>query len=177
MGLFMLAIDEQDALLTDWPGILDRPWPSDDLLDEGCCPEATLVLQRYFSGTSHDPATCVEAGTPSGPPFYSRCWKACRGIPIGMTTSYADLAHRAGSPNAVRAAASSMRHNPLPIFVPCHRILESTGRLGGFAGCTDPSSRALQLKQELLEFESAITSMNSRDIEEQVLATGGVPCA
>jgi len=177
MGLFMLAIDEQDALLTDWPDLLDHPWPSDKLLDEGCCPRSSLALQHYFSGESIDPATCSEARIPAGPPFYSRCWKACRGIGLGITTSYADLARRAGNPDAIRAAASSMRHNPLPIFVPCHRILESTGGLGGFAGSTDPSSRALQLKRELLEFESTIPSMTRLDMDEPALAEEGMSCA
>ena len=176
MGLFMLAIDEQGVLLTDWPDILDHPWPSDTLLDEDCCPRSSLALQRYFSGESLDPALCIEARIPAGPPFYFRCWKACRGIGLGTTTSYADLARRAGSPNAIRAAASSMRHNPLPIFVPCHRILESTGGLGGFAGSTDSSSRALQLKRDLLEFESTIPSLTDLDIDEPALAEEGTPC-
>ncbi len=176
MGLFMLAIDEQDALHTDWPDILDHHWPSDRLLDESCCPGASLTLQRYFSGESLDPAMFLDARTPEGPPFYSRCWMACRGISLGTTTSYAELARRAGSPNAIRAAASSMRHNPLPIFVPCHRILESTGELGGFAGSTDPSSHALQLKRELLEFESTIASRNRLDMHEPALAEEGMSC-
>ena len=177
MGLFLLAIDEQDALHTDWPDILRRPWPEDSLLDESCCPEAATALEAYFEGESIDPALNRNVKTPSGPPFYARCWQACRTIRMGGRTTYADLAWLAGSPNAVRAAASSMRQNPLPIFVPCHRIIESGGGLGGFAGTTEPSSRALELKKDLLEFESTFDT--SMDLEREVpaLAAGGISCA
>jgi methylated-DNA-[protein]-cysteine S-methyltransferase len=70
-------------------------------------------------------------------------------IPYGRTRSYKEMAERAGSPRAVRAAGSALGSNPIPIVVPCHRVLRSGGALGGYGG-------GLELKQALLKLEGAL---------------------
>jgi methylated-DNA-[protein]-cysteine S-methyltransferase len=70
-------------------------------------------------------------------------------IPYGKTRSYKEMAERAGSPRAVRAAGSALGSNPIPIVVPCHRVLRTGGALGGYGG-------GLELKQALLELEGAL---------------------
>jgi methylated-DNA-[protein]-cysteine S-methyltransferase len=69
-------------------------------------------------------------------------------VPYGKTLSYKTLAERAGSPNAHRAAGSACANNPLPIVIPCHRVLNSDGSLGGFGG-------GLMVKRRLLDLERA----------------------
>ncbi len=66
--------------------------------------------------------------------FFAACRRVCQDIPAGATISYAELARRAGSPNAARAAGQAMRRNPTPIIVPCHRVVASDGQLGGYGG-------------------------------------------
>lgn len=89
---------------------------------------------------------------PGGTPFQQACWAACRRIPRGETRTYAWLAAAAGRPAAVRAAGQAMRRNPLPIVVPCHRVVAAGGRPGGFSGSCGADS--LALKRHLQEVEA-----------------------
>lgn len=99
--------------------------------------------------------------TPDGSPFHRKCWEACRTIPRGETRTYAWLAAAAGSPKAIRAAGQAMRRNPLPIVVPCHRVVATTG-IGGFAGDAAPDCERVSLKVQLLALERATTKQTGR---------------
>jgi len=81
------------------------------------------------------------------PAFFRRAWAACQAIPAGQTRTYTWLAAEAGSPRAARAAGQAMARNPVPLVVPCHRVIASDGSLGGFGG-PGPT-----LKARLLELE------------------------
>lgn len=72
-----------------------------------------------------------------GTPFQIAIWKACMQIPFGQTRSYRELAAMAGYPRAVRAAGSALSKNPLPLIVPCHRVIRSDGSPGAFTGGRD----------------------------------------
>ncbi|MDA0803819.1 MAG: methylated-DNA--[protein]-cysteine S-methyltransferase [Planctomycetota bacterium] len=109
------------------------------------------AIQALFAGNAR-PAKSVP--TPSGSPFHRKCWDACRSIPRGQTRTYAWLAEQAGSPKAIRAAGQAMRRNPLPIIIPCHRVVAASG-VGGFAGAAEPECARVRLKQQLLELERA----------------------
>ncbi|MBT8486335.1 MAG: methylated-DNA--[protein]-cysteine S-methyltransferase [Phycisphaerae bacterium] len=105
----------------------------------------------YFGGA---PMDFNDVPTPGGPPFFRRCWEACRRIPPGETRTYAELAAMAGGGNAAaRAAGQAMRNNRLPVIIPCHRVRGAGGRLGGFAGEDDPGSVAVDRKRWLLDHE------------------------
>jgi methylated-DNA-[protein]-cysteine S-methyltransferase len=82
-------------------------------------------------------------------PFQRAVWLATREIPYGQTRSYGWLAVRAGRPRAARAVGQAMAANPWPIIVPCHRVVASNGRLGGYGG-------GLDVKERLLRMEGAI---------------------
>ena len=88
-------------------------------------------LARYFLA---EPMTFDDEpiDVHDSPPFHREAWKACRSIPRGETRSYKWLAANAGRPAAARAAGQAMARNPLPIIVPCHRVIASDGHLGGF---------------------------------------------
>lgn len=70
----------------------------------------------------------------SGTPFQKKVWKVLQTIPSGETRSYAWVAKKMGKPKAVRAVANACGANPLPVIVPCHRVIRSDGTLGGFTG-------------------------------------------
>ena len=101
------------------------------------------IMQRYNDG---DIAALDEAPVlQHGPDFRMRAWQAMRTIPAGEVLTYGDLASRAGTPGAARAAGTACALNTVMLFVPCHRIVASTG-LGGYA-------YGLELKEALLQHE------------------------
>lgn len=69
-----------------------------------------------------------------GTPFQQRVWKVLATIPPGYVISYGELARRAGQPTAARAVAQACGANPVPVLIPCHRVIRSSGELGGFGG-------------------------------------------
>ena len=79
-------------------------------------------------------------------PFRREVLLACAAIPRGQVATYAELARRVGSPNAARAVGNTMRTNPIPIVIPCHRIVGSDGTLTGFGGGLDVKARLLQME-------------------------------
>lgn len=83
---------------------------------------------------------------PNGTAFQQRIWWTLLSIPYGQTRSYSWLAASVGSPGAARAAGQAVGKNPLPIVIPCHRIIAADGTLGGFSG-------GLEVKRRLLELE------------------------
>ncbi|MCH2148246.1 MAG: MGMT family protein [Phycisphaerales bacterium] len=158
MGAVLLGHDAHGAIHACWEQLADVSRFQRNRYTSHCCPQTASHLQHYFAGTGADPAACVEHPIPSTSPFYTACWNACRMIPIGQTITYAQLARNAGNPNAIRAAAGSMRANPAALLVPCHRVVAANGAVGGFAGTADPASAAVKLKIRLIEFESDCAS-------------------
>jgi methylated-DNA-[protein]-cysteine S-methyltransferase len=84
-----------------------------------------------------------------GTEFQKRVWNAIYQVPFGATCSYQDIAKAVGSPKAVRAVGTATGKNPVPIVVPCHRVITSSGTLGGFGG-------GLPLKVALLQLEGVV---------------------
>lgn len=83
---------------------------------------------------------------PRGTPFQQRVWTVLRDIPWGQTRTYRDVALAAGCPKGFRAVGMANRRNPIPIFIPCHRVVGASGSLTGYSG-------GLELKRTLLELE------------------------
>lgn len=112
-----------------------------DILDE-----ASGQLNEYFSGRrkSFDLPLSYETT-----PFRKAVLDAMRGIPYGEVRTYSRLAEAAGSPRAVRAVGSACASNPLPILIPCHRVVPSSGGIGGYAYGTSMKRRLLELERGL----------------------------
>jgi methylated-DNA-[protein]-cysteine S-methyltransferase len=106
----------------------------------------------YFLGRPVD-FSGVEVDMSGMTEFQKSVLSACRKIGYGMTASYSDLAEWVGRPVAVRAAASAIATNPIPLIIPCHRILCKNGKLGGFSaiGGIATKSRLLRLEQSAFE--------------------------
>jgi methylated-DNA-[protein]-cysteine S-methyltransferase len=88
---------------------------------------------------------------PSGTVFQRRVWDTLRGIPYGATTSYGELARRLGDPRATRAVGAANGKNPIPIIVPCHRVVGARGELTGFGGGLDRKRWLLEHEEALME--------------------------
>lgn len=107
--------------------------------------EAKAQLAAYFAGKLHQFRLPL---LPNGTDFQQGVWSALRDIPYGDTLSYRELAERVGSPRAFRAVGNANGKNPLPVLIPCHRVIASNGNLGGYSG-------GLFLKKGLLTLEQA----------------------
>jgi methylated-DNA-[protein]-cysteine S-methyltransferase len=106
---------------------------------------AVRELEEYFAGERR---TFSVPLAPRGTPFQLSVWQALRAIPYGETLSYGDLACRLGCPAGARAVGLANGANPLPIIVPCHRVIGADGSLTGFGG-------GLPIKRALLALEGA----------------------
>ncbi len=107
---------------------------------------AVSQLSEYFAGRRRNFELLLD---PVGTEFQQRTWSALRQIPYGATSSYGDVARAIGKPNAVRAVGAANGRNPLPIVVPCHRVIGSDGSLTGFGG-------GIEIKRTLLQLEGAL---------------------
>lgn len=111
----------------------------------GCAPleRAAAELTEYFAGGRR---VFTVPLAPAGTPFQRLVWDALREIPYGATAAYGEIAVRIGRPKAARAVGSANHRNPLPILIPCHRVLGADGALTGYAG-------GLEVKRALLAIE------------------------
>jgi methylated-DNA-[protein]-cysteine S-methyltransferase len=109
---------------------------------------AVKALTRYFEGRQTDFSGLTLAA--EGTAFQKSVWAALKRIPFGETRSYADIAREIGNPKGMRAVGLANGKNPLPIIVPCHRVIGANGSLTGFGG-------GLPTKKWLLEFEGIAT--------------------
>jgi methylated-DNA-[protein]-cysteine S-methyltransferase len=119
----------------------DEPFESSG--DPGGC---SAAFARYFNGD----LTAIDAlpVDPGGTQFQSIVWRALRSIPAGTTISYGELAGRIGARHAVRAVGAANGANPIPIVIPCHRVIGANGKLVGYGG-------GLERKAWLLRHESS----------------------
>lgn len=109
---------------------------------------ATIQLDEYFQGKRTVFSLPFKL---IGTTFQLAVWKELQNIPYGQTTSYKEIAQKINKPKAYRAVGMANNKNPLPIIIPCHRVIGSNGKLIGYAG-------GLKLKNYLLELEKSHTN-------------------
>ena len=114
--------------------------------------EAINQLREYFAGqrTSFDLVL-----NPKGTDFQKRVWAELCRIPYGTTVSYRLVADKIGKPEACRAVGTANAKNPIPLIVPCHRVVRADGKLSGFAHGVD-------MKRKLIDFESSISGIDTK---------------
>ena len=106
--------------------------------------EACRQLREYFAGQRRSFQLPL---APQGTPFQQQVWQALAEIPYGETRTYGEIAEAIGRKGASRAVGAANHRNPLPIFIPCHRVIGANGSLTGYAG-------GLETKRFLLALES-----------------------
>ncbi|GAC1037109.1 methylated-DNA--[protein]-cysteine S-methyltransferase [Pseudomonas sp. No.117] len=148
IGPLTLAADDDGLRLVEFPenrylAKRDASWVAAEhpILQRAC-----QQLGEYFSGRR---LTFELPLAPRGTPFQLEVWQALARIPHGQTWSYGQLASHLGRPQAMRAVGAANGRNPLPIVLPCHRVIGASGALTGFGG-------GLPTKQFLLELEGAL---------------------
>jgi len=150
VGPLLLAGDERALRRVSFENskrckALEPDWKRDN------APFAEVVrqLRAYFHGELKDFDLPL---APEGTEFQLRVWRGLREIPYGETISYGQLARRIGNPRAIRAVGLANGCNPIPIIIPCHRVIGSDGSLTGFGG-------GLPIKRKLLALESGQMSL------------------
>lgn len=150
IGVLKLAASEEGLIAVVFPNETKRDFaeargsvPARMHLDR-----AVAALKEYFAGKRTDFKDLTLA--PSGTAFQLNVWKALRKIPFGATKSYADIARAIDNPKGVRAVGLANGRNPIPVIVPCHRVIGSNGTLTGFGG-------GLPTKKWLLAHEGVAT--------------------
>ena len=135
IGPLLLAGDGVRLAKVGFPNGKGRVAPHEDWRrDDSQFVEARAQLAAYFAGELRDFDLDL---TPVGTPFQLAVWQALADIPFGVTISYGELASRLGRPSASRAVGAANGANPIPIIVPCHRVIGASGALTGFGGGID----------------------------------------
>ena len=141
LGVLGLLWDEHGAVRQlVWP---DHALPSSRAVEAAAGHPAIAALQHWLADHRRLPGFPLDL---TGTPFQQRVWRALADLPAGTTVSYAGLASRIGQPTAVRAVASAVARNPVPLLLPCHRVVGSKGEMTGFSG-------GLERKRWLLRHE------------------------
>ena len=144
LGPLLLVADDAGLRQINFPRH-GRPAP----VKEGWREDASLLkktiaqLHAYFAGELEDFDLAL---APDGTTFQQKVWDQLLNIPYGQTISYGELAKRIGNPNASRAVGLANGSNPIPIIIPCHRVIGSNGKLTGYGG-------GLPIKEKLLALE------------------------
>jgi len=112
-----------------------------------CLKDAVRQLEEYFYGKLDKFSIPLDL---SGTPFQLKVWGELQKIPYGSTITYLEIANRLGNTHTFRAVGGANANNPLPVIIPCHRVIGSNGKLVGYAG-------GLKRKKWLLEHEHAFS--------------------
>lgn len=144
LGDLLIAGDDDGLKVISFPSGSRRRDPEPDwIFSENPFAEARRQLEAYFDGRLRDFDLPL---APAGTPFQLAVLDELRKIPYGTTTSYGEIARRIGRPTALRAVGAANGRNPLPLVIPCHRVVGAGGDLTGFGG-------GLAAKEALLRHE------------------------
>ena len=139
-----IAISELNGKISNLFFANSRIPESDVMFEESeVLKEAYCQLEAYLKGKLREFSLPL---APNGTEFQKNVWKALCDIPYGMTVSYKEIARVVNNPKAYRAVGNANNRNPIPIFIPCHRVIASNGKLAGYGG-------GLSIKEKLLKLE------------------------
>lgn len=143
IGSILIAGDGKAIVETYFAGAKPKP---DWIRDDDSLRDATDQLRAYFAGERQSFDLPL---APRGTEFQLSVWDALQRIPYGQTTTYSTIAERIGRPAAIRAVGAANGANPIPIIIPCHRVIGTNGSLTGFGG-------GLDVKRKLLALEARV---------------------
>jgi len=141
LGTLLLVAEDGVIVRLALPGATPKTsWKRDD----ASFAEARKQLADYFAGKRRDFDLPL---APRGTKFEMKVWSALRKIPYGETVSYGDIARAIGNPHGARAVGQANGRNPIAIVVPCHRVIASGGKIGGYGGGVPAKRKLLALEQ------------------------------
>ena len=155
IGRLRLVANDQGLAAVNWEHEESLPQRFALLAEAAAHPvlvQARQQLEEYFAGARRTFTVPLDF---AGTDFQNRVWNALRTIPFGRTCSYRQIAAQIGRPRAVRAVGAANGRNPIPIIVPCHRVIGADGTLTGFTG-------GLGIKARLLALEGVVSPSQAR---------------
>ena len=151
IGDLLLAGEDGALCLVGFPeGSMRREPDADWIYSEKPFASAVEQLCDYFAGKRHSFDLDLR---PGGTEFQLRVLEELQKIPYGSTVSYGEIAKRIGKPKAVRAVGAANGRNPIPIIIPCHRVIGSDGNMTGFGGGIPTKKALLRLELESRQFQ------------------------
>jgi len=163
-GYFGLAGTDNTIYYTHLPTELTRKIKADLLkkypsiiYQKDYLSKTQKLITAYFKGCYVNFDTSVRIQLPDISSFAILILTACRKVTFGQTRTYSQLAKKAGFPKAVRAAGAALAKNPIPLIIPCHRIIRSNGQIGGFS-----ATGGSRMKKRLLQSEGKIFQSNAQ---------------
>jgi methylated-DNA-[protein]-cysteine S-methyltransferase len=146
IGPLLIAGSHEALHRIEFPRSGEASWPLDGWSESrtGVVAEAAQQLTEYFSGARTEFNLPLD---PEGTEFQRAVWRRLQEIPYGESVAYGELARRLGNPKASRAVGAANGANPIPIVIPCHRVIGANGKLTGFGG-------GLPVKKALLSLEA-----------------------
>ncbi|MCB1645392.1 MAG: methylated-DNA--[protein]-cysteine S-methyltransferase [Pseudomonadales bacterium] len=144
IGQLLIAGDDDGLCYIGFPSGKGQLSPGADWIEDSeVCEDVRQQLEEYFAG---ERTTFDVRLKPHGTEFQLQVLAALQEIPFGETRSYRDIAERIGRPRAVRAVGAANGRNPIPIIIPCHRVVGADGSLTGFGGGLDTKAFLLRLE-------------------------------
>jgi O-6-methylguanine DNA methyltransferase len=150
VGKLLLLASEDKLIGTKFSNSIENDEFSDNVEEKSYLPifhDTEVQLNEYFQGKRKSFSIPIVL---NGTEFQQKVWKQLQSIPFGETISYQELAERVGDSKKARAVGNANGKNPIPIIVPCHRVIAKDGSLGGFGG-------GLTIKRYLLELERTVS--------------------
>lgn len=144
MGLLLLSANDQALLSIKFD--VQETFPTET--DNSILVETKKQLSQYFSAERRDFDLPLQ---PQGTRFQMDVWRALQRIGYGQTATYSDIAQKIGNPKAVRAVGGANNKNPIPIIIPCHRIIGKDGTMTGYAGGLDRKKWLLMFEQKTID--------------------------
>ncbi|MEG1002244.1 MAG: methylated-DNA--[protein]-cysteine S-methyltransferase [Clostridium sp.] len=138
-----IGIEEREGFINKVYFDNDMSYKKEEVFETELIKEASIQLKEYLNGTRKSFKLPLK---PMGTEFMEEAWSELCKIPYGETLSYKELAEKIGRPKSARAIGMACNKNPIPIFIPCHRIVGSNGNLTGYLG-------GLSVKKILLDLE------------------------
>jgi methylated-DNA-[protein]-cysteine S-methyltransferase len=162
IGLLTLAVNRRAAVVSIDFGKRET-WAANTQieLNKYACGDLALQIEDYFAGRRN--SFDVELA-PKGTEFQLSVWERLLKLGFGGTVSYSELARRLGRRGAARAVASAVASNPIPLIVPCHRVINANGKLGKYALHHVPEERGTEMKRYLLKLEGLRFDESAPDI-------------
>lgn len=154
-GTLGIAASSRGVVEVDLGGVVAKHGAEDDPAAREILDQAVQQFSEYFAGERKEIEVPIDPDVEkmlAGDSFRARALTALREIPYGEVVSYGELAERAGSPRAARAAGTACATNPLAIIVPCHRVVPAGGGIGSYGGGED-------MKRELLALEGSLAEL------------------
>ncbi|MFW6362400.1 MAG: methylated-DNA--[protein]-cysteine S-methyltransferase [Spirochaeta sp.] len=151
IGSLHIAVNRHGAVLRIGMNN-EYEWPKNTIVEENkyACGEVEYQLMEYFNGHRHSFELPLQL---QGTKFQRAVWDKLRRLPYGSTITYGELALKVGNRWAARAVGGAVARNPVPIIIPCHRVVPASGGIGAYALRSIPDGSGAQLKQYLLDLE------------------------